>query len=438
MNDSVREELETQIKPGLPRTVERASIQPARVATPVQPARVEVVPRMEAAPRVEPVAPRVEAAAPVAPRAEAANAAKPAPAVPRVTQEFHSSKTSPTLVEFQAKQTTVPDWRLALQNSVRQRRGGSTATVAPESAPKQARLSTRGAAALKAEPVAEGKLETPSPAADPRVAAALKRIDNSRKTFAPPPAKPGLTAAKSPVAREFPFNVVSRSAEVTTSAAPVKKATVNPAPRPKLISTFKIEKGGYDTNKLPPLQAAANPVIPEEAELELIDIHETAAEQEIVLHVEESIVDDAETAASEESTDDIAPIAMRFNAGLFDVIIGAFASFVLFSPLIFMGGDWFTASGMMAFFATWAIVMFVYMTAAIGMYGRTIGMRMFSLELIDAEENDYPTFHQAAVSAAVYLLTIPVLGLGFLPALFNEEQRAAYDLASGTIVVTEF
>jgi uncharacterized RDD family membrane protein YckC len=437
-NDSVREELETQIKPGVPRTMERSAVQPARLAAPVKQPRVEVAPRVEtAAPRVETVAPRVEIAAKAAPRTEVASAARPAPATPRITQEFHSPKTSPTLVEFQAKQTTVPDWRLQLQNSVRQRRGSSTATVTPEAIPQQARLSTRGANALKAEPVAERKAEAQSPLADPRVAAALKRIDHSRKTFTPP-SNPNLTAAKSPAAREFPFNVVSRNAEPSAAAAPVKKATVNPVPRPKLIPTFKIEKGGYDTNKLPPLVAAPNPAAIDEPELELIDIHEASAEHEIILRVEETEIDEAETTAADESSDDIAPIAMRFNAGLFDVIIGAFASFILFSPLVFMGGDWFTTSGLLAFAATWAIVMFIYMTAAIGMYGRTVGMRMFSLEVIDAEENDYPTFHQAAVSAAVYLLTIPVLGLGFLPAFFNEEQRAAYDLASGTIVVTEF
>jgi hypothetical protein len=54
------------------------------------------------------------------------------------------------------------------------------------------------------------------------------------------------------------------------------------------------------------------------------------------------------------------------------------------------------------------------------------------------EENDYPTFHQAAVNSAVYLLTLPLLGAGFIPMIFNEEQRAAHDLAAGTIIVTEF
>jgi len=103
-----------------------------------------------------------------------------------------------------------------------------------------------------------------------------------------------------------------------------------------------------------------------------------------------------------------------------------------------MGGDWFSISGLAAFCGVWATTLFIYMTLAIGMYGKTLGMRMFGLELIDAEANDYPTFHQAAVRSAVFLLALPFLGAGFLPMIFNEEQRAAHDLAAGTIIVTEF
>jgi uncharacterized RDD family membrane protein YckC len=120
------------------------------------------------------------------------------------------------------------------------------------------------------------------------------------------------------------------------------------------------------------------------------------------------------------------------------VIIGAFGSFALLSPIVIAGGNWFSLSGLAAFAGVLATVMFIYMTLSIGMYGKTLGMRMFGLELIDAEENDYPTFHQAAVHSAVFLLTLPLLGAGFLPMIFNEEQRAAHDLAAGTIIVTEF
>jgi uncharacterized RDD family membrane protein YckC len=65
-------------------------------------------------------------------------------------------------------------------------------------------------------------------------------------------------------------------------------------------------------------------------------------------------------------------------------------------------------------------------------------MRLFSLELVDAIENEYPTLRQAAVNSAIFLLSLGVLGAGFLTAFFNEERRALHDLLSGTILVREF
>jgi uncharacterized RDD family membrane protein YckC len=129
---------------------------------------------------------------------------------------------------------------------------------------------------------------------------------------------------------------------------------------------------------------------------------------------------------------------MRFNAGLFDLIIGAFTSLVLLAPFMISGGKWLSIAGFLAFLVTCAIVMFIYLTTTIGMFGKTLGMKIFSLETIDIEENDYPTFHQAAVSSSVYLVSLALGGIGFLPALFNDEKRTAPDLLSGTIVVKEY
>jgi uncharacterized RDD family membrane protein YckC len=82
--------------------------------------------------------------------------------------------------------------------------------------------------------------------------------------------------------------------------------------------------------------------------------------------------------------------------------------------------------------------MFVYLTVSLSFIGRTFGMKLFSLELIDAEENAYPTLHQAAVSSSVYLLSLAFGGIGLLPVFFNEEKRAAHDIASGTILIKEY
>jgi uncharacterized RDD family membrane protein YckC len=92
----------------------------------------------------------------------------------------------------------------------------------------------------------------------------------------------------------------------------------------------------------------------------------------------------------------------------------------------------------LAFAAVWALVLFFYMTITLGFYGKTIGMRLFSLELVDAVENEYPTLHQAAVNSGLFILSLPFAGAGFLTVFFNEEGRAFHDLVSGTILVREF
>jgi len=67
-----------------------------------------------------------------------------------------------------------------------------------------------------------------------------------------------------------------------------------------------------------------------------------------------------------------------------------------------------------------------------------MGMRLFSLELVDAVENEYPTLHQAAVNSSVFILSLALGGAGFLTVFYNEEKRAIHDLLSGTILVKEF
>jgi uncharacterized RDD family membrane protein YckC len=145
------------------------------------------------------------------------------------------------------------------------------------------------------------------------------------------------------------------------------------------------------------------------------------------------LIEEVET----DDIDDLAPIAMRFNAGLFDLIIGGFGTVAVLSPFLFTTEGWISLSGFLAFAPVFLAVMFVYLTASLSYLGRTVGMKFFSLELVDIEQSDYPTLHQAAVSSSVYLLSLVSFGLGFLPMLFNEEKRAAHDLASGTILIRE-
>lgn len=447
VKDSVREELQTKInrapaaprdsRPSVPLEVKSyAAPEPKRhvpadimqltlsAPKPVVAAEEKKEPAIEPAPKIpEPVAAQPKRSVPALP---------PKTRVKYDTSELKAPKTSPTLVGFQPKNPVIPDWRLELQNKVRGRHAGTTTDAVSGQATYQKQLVTNGANALKAEYV-----EAPKPAPehrDPRVASALKRINESRKAFLPEASPKRRTTAKATPNRNFPFNVVEKTAAADIATVE-EKATVNVLPKPKLVQTFPVKKK-FDTNKLPPIEETLMPAQPADTRFDVM-----AYSEDELIHVTKpdaaiGNVEDLENASGD--IDDLAPFAMRFNSGIFDLIIGGFASLILLSPVAFFGGDWLSLGGLLTFTATWSIVMFVYLTVCIGVYGRTLGMRLFSLEIIDADENEYPTFHQAAVSSAVYLLSLPLFGASFVTVFFNEEKRAAHDLLSGTIIVNEF
>src|SRR4030095_15614235 len=99
----------------------------------------------------------------------------------------------------------------------------SDAAQTPQAAAPRA---TNGANALKVEFVED---EQPARHQNPKVASALKRIEESRRTFSDQrvPEQP-LHARKATEQRNFPFNVVARSNEKPARPAG-QKPLVNPS-----------------------------------------------------------------------------------------------------------------------------------------------------------------------------------------------------------------
>lgn len=407
-NDTVREELHKKISSGpLPAVSPRPE---PRAFRPPQPVRVTPTP-------------------------------PPSP-VRTVTAGLVAPKTSPTLVDFQNKNATLPDWRIQLQNAVQQRKGGVAITAAVST--ETPIFASNGAAALKAEIISKREMEDELglDTSDPLVAKAMLRIAESRKAFL----EPAAHVKKRAVAR--PFGVVAPTANASAAAAPARintpqKPTIVP---PQVVAPPQVlEK--RDTNKLPPIEKvveaepAAMPVA--DSAVKRVDSGPLATEfseiKRIQIRVERpEETNETVTDAYDEEIEDLAPFSMRFGAGLFDLIIAGFGTMLLLSPLALTNGNWFTSAGLLTFAGAFAIVSFTYMTLCLGFFGKTMGMRLFSLELVDAIENEYPTLRQAAVNSAVFILTLGVCGAGFVTAFFNEERRALHDLLSGTILVREF
>ncbi|MEO5860584.1 MAG: RDD family protein [Pyrinomonadaceae bacterium] len=355
-----------------------------------------------------------------------------------------SRHTSPTLVGFQNPRSNVPDWRLHIQNAIRQRKAEPIVEQQPLIPGLHTHLVTNGANALKAQFIAEPETE-PVRSANPRLENAMKRIEDSRRKFSHTPEPAKVTAVSAP-AKNYPFNVVetSRTPAVVASSA-ARPATVNAIPKPRLVSKTNVTpRKGLDTNKLPAIADVAPASVTTATAAAAVEVLEVPINELEPLKIEIPHVE-IQTVAVEslvaeplvDEIDDLAPLSTRFTAGLFDAIIAGFGTAILMSPLFVRGGEWLSVSGIIAIAAAFGIVMFTYLTIGIGLRGRTLGMKIFSLEVIDIEANEYPTFHQSAVRAAVFLLGLPLLGIGFLPTFFNEERRAAHDLVSGTILVRE-
>jgi uncharacterized RDD family membrane protein YckC len=434
MNDSVREELKNKIC---------TAPKPVRYEAKPNPPVIVPKPNSTSA-TAKPNLPSVNMSKPQpVPKPQT-----PAPAVVAVktnTTEIVAKATSPTLVEFQNKNAMLPEWRLQLQNAVRKRIEPIDTTVVYETKPTMAvsrvHLPTSGANALKAEYFEENE---PATSVNPKLQNALRRIEESRKRFLTEETTETAPKVEAAPSKNYPFYLATKNAEVLPKPAEMKTSANFPV-APKFEDLPVIEKKEFDTNKLKPLPNSA--IISTNLEkvsgslLEIdeqtkaapmIKISRVKSDEDDILELEET-----EFAEVEEENEDLAPFAMRFNAGLFDLIIGSFTSLILLAPFMLSGGKWISIAGFLAFLVTCAIVMFIYLTTAIGMFGKSLGMKLFSLETIDIEENDYPTFHQAAVSSSVYLVSLALGGIGFLPALFNSERRTAPDLLSGTIVVKE-
>lgn len=348
------------------------------------------------------------------------------------SKEINSTPTTPNLVEFHPKNATIPEWRLQLQNVVRKRHSGNDAPNNNLSAERQTKLVTNGANALKAEIVEEIE---PVRHKNPTLSNALERIEQSRQKFLVEDIAPVVVANSAPKPQKnYPFHIAFKQTEIVSKPAVRNTPLTVPTTKPKLATSLRIDNQPLDTNKLPPLSKVLGTSAPPAENL--TKIPEATDSIEIGnLEVEEVVQSEAELV---EEFDDYAPLAMRFNAGLFDFIIGSFLSVLLIAPFVLLGGSWLSLGGFFAFLVTFSIVMFIYLTASIGLFGRTFGMRIFSLELIDAENEDYPSLHQAAVSSSIYLLSVAFGGIGFLTLPFNEEKRAVHDLVSGTIIVREF
>lgn len=349
----------------------------------------------------------------------------------QITAHLEPAKTSPTLVRFQdPNKATVPEWRNKLKESVQKRKNGN----APAAEIDNVRPMPSATPQNQFDRSPQPKIDV----SDERLAKALARIENSRRSFLKTDGRPSIAQ---PVSRPTPVAFRPEPKRPVYAAQPQQTA------QPRTLSEVApIRELKHDTNKLPELKSTVGEVKQPEVTITTsrieVEVDRSELLEQHLIHIPAARSEPEMANALEFETadeiEDLAPFSMRFAAGLFDMVLSSIAAALLLSPLAFYGFDWVSPLGIGLFISVMALVLFIYSTLSLGFVGKTLGLRLFALELVDAVENEYPTMKQAAINSAVYIASLLFLGAGFVTVLFNDENRAAHDLVSGTILVKEF
>ncbi len=349
-----------------------------------------------------------------------------------------------TLIEFPgAAHPPRPQWRKELSERVReiqerrareaeqaaQRRLEQPALDMPQSQPQLGLVPPPGA-----------------PAANPLVAAALRRIERARQPLPPAPrprmmvsgAAAATAAAVATVAEEQYQNQaelatvpVPRQAQPPPPESAIPAMTVEPVrERPLVVvPATPIPKTGAPTNAAPTIKsdAATSDVKPKRV---IVD-----TEDDITYAQHDVLLTDADP--FEELGDERAPLAARLAGGIIDLFVIVFASSPFAAIIELENGNWADPRVAASMGGIMVIIMFLYLTASTALAGRTWGMSLVSLRTVDASTGLAPTTKQSVGRALLYMFSLITFGLGILYALFDVEGRTAYDHLSGTAVVRE-
>ena len=130
-----------------------------------------------------------------------------------------------------------------------------------------------------------------------------------------------------------------------------------------------------------------------------------------------------------------APISFRFLGAIIDLILIGSVSLLPWYLTTTTELPWQDARVVAFALGSTFVVAFLYLTICTAFTGRTLGMKLFSLRVVDARTKMLPTGGQSAGRALVYILSVASTGLPLLFTLIDRDKRAVHDRFTRTEVV---
>ncbi|MFZ0062463.1 MAG: RDD family protein [Pyrinomonadaceae bacterium] len=319
----------------------------------------------------------------------------------------YSAAQGSKLIEFPGvSRSTVPQWRKELSERVREVQEKRAREEALElSVEKGAELS-EAMAQLELLPQAEAA------PLNPLVAAALRRIERAHDAQAYSSSLSGSTA----VAYAAPMLRRETAIDQTTPVAATIENDEELQPRPA-------EKPHNLVVVPAPTSVETN--VPKPKRM-IGDLNDPAL----------NYLDSVRTAARiETSRYQPASVSARLLSAVVDLAVVALLCAPFAAALELTNTNWQVPRVWVLAAGIFSIIGFLYFTVSTALTGQTLGLKLFSLRIVDVRTGLIPTGTQSAGRALIYQASLILLGITSVFALLNPEGLTAHDRITRTAVV---
>ena len=339
------------------------------------------------------------------------------------------AKEASRLIEFPGvSRSSVPQWREELSERVREVQERHAREAALEAAEAERR---RNEEATESPPPLELLTHVEALPINPLVAAALRRIE---RAHAAPAHTANLSTDKAVAPtvacdceNAFPTDtdqmVEAPSTEVfATEAGPEPEGTPleDTPPQPEKTHNLVIVPS-------PPVATPETlEVKPKPKRVIADDLNDQA------LNYLDSI---PTTVRVEKVSHNRAPAFRRLLSAVADLIVVVFLASPVAAAVELRDANWqdLRVIGLAA--GTLVLVTFLYLTICTAFTGRTLGMRLLSLRVVDVRTGLIPTGGQAAGRALFYVACLLSAGIALIYTFIDSESRTAHDRFTRTTVI---
>jgi uncharacterized RDD family membrane protein YckC len=327
-------------------------------------------------------------------------------ASPKTAQASSGPKRITSLIDFPGvNRSALPEWRKELGERVREaqeKRAQKAMIEAAEIEPLFSELQPKTAPMLELLPQAE---TTPM---NPLVVAALRRIERAHS-------QPAGNAAAA-IALDY-----EEQPTLDLNTAPINCAIDEVVSKPERVHSLAVvptPEPEVTTAKAPPEPRKPRRLIDDRNDpcLNYLDSIPTAVRVECRNY-------------------DSAPVFRRLLSALADLAVVGLFSLPFLALTELTNFKWQNPRMIGFAVGTFLVVGFLYLTVSVAFTGRTLGMKLFSLRVIDARTGLIPTGSQSAGRSLVYLLSLVSAGIALIYLFISREKHTVHDRFTRTAVI---